>query len=345
VVAAALLATVSLFTSGCLSSYVANRIVRAPNQQRLPREMKMFADVLPSLSTRLYSLDAKVAVRPHPAEIAFGVLEPGNYGLQHRVDIAPDVSDEKNSLLEFELKFKSREQTQPSTDPKGTIVILHGVMMPKESMLHWGLFLAQKGYRVVLVDLRGHGQSTGDVISYGAWEPADLSQVLDDLARRQLVAGRVGVLGLSYGGAIAIDWAARDPRIDAVVALAPFSDARRAIHEFARAVEPRLTRFVGDTTMDSAIDLAARRAGFTWEETDVVASARLLHQPVLLFHGRNDNWISPTHSEQIKAAAPAGSQLLLGPGNHVTISLRLSPMAEQVTAWFDRRLTGPPATN
>src|SRR5207302_636031 len=88
------------------------------------------------------------------------------------------------------LSATPREKTAPALNPKATIFLLHGVMMSKESMLHWGFYLAEKGYRIVLVDLRGHGQSTGDVITYGAYEGDDLSQVLDELSQRKLIAGR-----------------------------------------------------------------------------------------------------------------------------------------------------------
>src|SRR5436853_2381744 len=46
--------------------------------------------------------------------------------------------------------------------PRGTVLVLHGMRDRKVTMLDLGRLLSRDGFRAVLVDLRGHGQSTGD---------------------------------------------------------------------------------------------------------------------------------------------------------------------------------------
>src|SRR5262245_32247526 len=46
--------------------------------------------------------------------------------------------------------------------PKGTILVLHGVWDESLWMIGTAKMLARAGYRAVLVDLRGHGGSSGD---------------------------------------------------------------------------------------------------------------------------------------------------------------------------------------
>ncbi len=99
--------------------------------------------------------------------------------------------------------------------PRGTVFVLHGIRDRKDSMLGWGRGLAQAGYRAVLVDARGHGRSSGDFLTYGVVESRDLSQVLDALEAQGLAAGRVGVMGVSYGASTAIEWAGAEPRVAA----------------------------------------------------------------------------------------------------------------------------------
>ena len=330
-------------TAGCTQSALADRMIRAPNQQQIPDVFKALNKAAPVLNANLYSLATKVPVGPPAAELAVAVLEPGDYKLDYtfndQTSTRPDGSSV--SALSFNLTATVPDPGTPPVSPKGTLFLLHGVMMTKESMLHWAFFLAQKGYRIVLVDLRGHGASTGDTISFGARETSDLSQVLDELMRRKLVAGPIGVLGVSYGGAIAIQWAAREPRIDAAVALAPYSDAREAIQSFARAVLPKVVDHISPETMGGAFALAAQRGNFTWEQTDALAAAKQLRFPILFLHGMGDTWLPIVHSERIRAAAPAGSKLLRGQGDHQTISIRLDPIAEPVAEWFDQRLLRP----
>jgi len=63
------------------------------------------------------------------------------------------------------------------------ILLLHGYLQDKRSVTSWAVRFAQAGYRCALVDLRGHGASTGIHISFGAFESRDLQTVLDDLER------------------------------------------------------------------------------------------------------------------------------------------------------------------
>ncbi len=99
------------------------------------------------------------------------------------------------------------------SSPQGTILVLHGIRDKKDSMHGTGHMLAAAGYRRALVDLRGHGRSTGDWLSYGVVESRDLSQVLDALTAQSLLVGPIGALGCSYGGAVALQLTARDPRV------------------------------------------------------------------------------------------------------------------------------------
>ncbi|MEL6545900.1 MAG: hypothetical protein AAFQ82_14820, partial [Myxococcota bacterium] len=55
----------------------------------------------------------------------------------------------------------------PKEAPKGTVLVLHGVYDKKRTMVGFGKMLRNSnGLRAVLVDLRGHGHSTGDYLSF-----------------------------------------------------------------------------------------------------------------------------------------------------------------------------------
>jgi carboxymethylenebutenolidase len=90
--------------------------------------------------------------------------------------------------------------------------------------------LSAQGYTVLFPH---YFEATGDVrasygdiqVKYQAWLNA-LDRVLDDAANDPLIdRGRVGVVGISLGGALAISLASRDRRIDAVVSYFGFLPA------------------------------------------------------------------------------------------------------------------------
>ena len=117
-----------------------------------------------------------------------------------------------------EYKFTFRANVPGATNrwtaaPRGTVVLLHGYGLAQFSMAPWALRLGQEGWRCVLVDLRGHGKSTGRRIYFGMKEANDLTQLLDALAHDGQLREPVGVMGESYGAALALRWKTVDARV------------------------------------------------------------------------------------------------------------------------------------
>ena len=90
------------------------------------------------------------------------------------------------------------------------------------------LRFSARGFDVVAYDSRAHGDSGGNVCTYGFYEKRDLQRVLDVLE-----SGPVIVIGSSLGAAVALQAAAEDRRITAVVAAESFSDLRTVAPERA----------------------------------------------------------------------------------------------------------------
>lgn len=281
------------------------------------------------------SLD--IPVGPPHAVLAVDVIEPGYYQLKHIFTL--QKKENGGARLSVSIDFKPRDANQPKQEARATVVLLHGIFMSKETMMHWGVYLAEHGYRSVLVDLRGHGHSTGKWITYGQLESTDLIQVADELVRRGLAEQGLGVIGMSYGAVVGIHWASQDPRVRALVALQPYSDLESAVVGVARGNFGSITKGISDNTFHHAILRAPSMAGFSWTEVDVLSSVRRLKIPLLVYHGKDDNWVLPSHSEAIAAVAPEGSQLYIMHGEyHESLSLRLDPIAKGVIDWFQTNL-------
>ena len=163
------------------------------------------------------------------------------------------------------------------------------------------------GYRAVLVDLRGRGRSTGKYMTFGLQEAKDLSQVIDALAEKGLLAGGLGVYGISYGATTSIHLAAVDRRVRAVVAVEPFSTAREEVPHFARVMAPGVGLLIPDKTYQQSLDEAGRIAHFDPDEADAVKAIQRTSAPVLIVHGTND-WIVPHRAERAFARRRAGPQ-------------------------------------
>jgi pimeloyl-ACP methyl ester carboxylesterase len=316
---------------------LAPRIVTAPNTAGAQRPA--FAEANPEARIALAQLYARTLRVPVPgppaAEIALGVIEPGDYHQEYGLTV--QTADPKAPKYSVLTRWQPLPADAPRIEPKGTIVLLHGFWMTREAVLHWAIHLAQAGYRTVPVDLRGHGASTGPWVTFGAAEAGDLEVVLDELQRLGLAGDRVGALGISYGASIGVLWAAHDSRVGPVVALEPFSDPREAIRQYARTMlSPAVNRTLSDGAFRGASAKAARMAGFRWEQADVTAAVARLTSPVLFIHGGADTVIPPEHSRRLCAAAPSGSRMVEMPADdHFSLSMRLDGLTGEVVAWFD----------
>lgn len=282
------------------------------------------AEVMVSTPNRLNPFVTETNPLP-PVESVAGVDR------QFRVKVGPPEASLSVSVIEPQAELGQ---------PRGTILVLHGIHTRSFWMIRQAKELAKAGYRAVLVDLRGHGRSTGDFLTFGLQEAKDLSQVIDTLERRGLVAGRIGVYGVSYGATTSIHLAGGDPRVQAVVAVAPFSTMRDEVPQYGRTMVPGGS-MISDQTYQEAIDEAGRRAGFDPDRASAVEAIRQTSAQVLLMHGTND-WVVPQyHSIRLHEAARDHSQLVSVPwhGHAVIWFDPTGEVAVRTRAWFDRWLS------
>jgi len=230
--------------------------------------------------------------------------------------------------------------------PGGTVFVVHGIRDRKESQLGQGRYLAALGYRVVLPDLRGHGESGGSWLSYGVLDRRDLAKVLDQLSEAGLVAGRVGAVGHSYGAATIIQWAGEDPRVQALVAVAPFADLRSVVPDYIRLYLDGLSGVIPDKTVSRGIEAAGRLGGFDPAEASPLRQIPRVRGAVLLIHGGADRHIPVAHSFRLRQAAPPGSRLvIIREAGHYTINSRFGQTVRRETRdWLRAHLVTSPTT-
>ncbi len=117
----------------------------------------------------------------------------------------------------------------PSSN-EAAIILLHGIASNRMMMLDLAEVIANRGYGVLLMDLRAHGDSEGDVYPFGGPEAEDVRAAVVYLQqnRDDIDPERIGIAGWSLGAQTAIMGAYAIPDIKAIVADGPgattFSD-------------------------------------------------------------------------------------------------------------------------
>jgi len=325
--------------AGC-NSYVANKFVQAPNRDWPIRGLDAPQSVL---LEHHVSQQLRLNVGPPAASLSVWIVNPIPSPDYLYLDLGPHGFP----IVRLATPPHDSPSIQPAKPPRGTVFLLPGLGDGKEELPYqfYSLGLACQGYRVILVDHRGHGRSTGDRISYGAIESRDMVQVLDALEQRGLIAGEVGAVGISYGASVAICWAAIDPRLRVVVALEPFSSLGDAETDAGpMLLGPTRWMYSKDDLRDITLRIG-RLAGFDPDRQNALVAIAHSRTPVLLIHGQSDDFIRPAHSIRLHAAAPDHTRLILVPGaDHFDLWLKgANIIMGQTDEWFGRYLT-PPAS-
>lgn len=327
----------ALLAAGCTPGVlIARQLVKAPNRQpdwvAPPAKVTLAYAAAPE--ERL-SLQQAVVGQP-PVRLHVGVIEPGDYGFR-----ATGRWEKEGSRPVFRFEMHLAPLTnRPATPvapiaPHGTIFILHGYALNKDALIPWGCYLAEAGYRCVLVDLRGHGRSPSDRIYFGTREADDLRELLTELTRRGVVAGPVGVLGDSYGAVIALRWAATDARVRSVVAISPYARLATAME----GIRQSYAAWVPKCWVKSAAQHLPTVLGVSPEALDTVG-VLAAHPVTALFVAGGHDVVAPvTDVKELQClSSPASKIIELPLAIHEVVSFDFARLGQPVREWFAQGL-------
>jgi uncharacterized protein len=220
------------------------------------------------------------------------------------------------------------------------IAILHGVGSSRADMPGMTRSFQLAGFHVLLPDSRAHGESGGNLITYGLLEKEDLKRWVGFLTGQDCSSG-IFALGISMGAAVLAQTLPEESRIRAAVAESSFSS-------FAEIGQDRVWQmvpFLGWLTRPiviSGLTYLRLSTGLNFWAADPSAVAKRTQTPVLLIHGTADTNIAPKHSERLLPLYRNAKLHWVKGGQHAGCFGRdqVSYMA-QVLSWFARASQRP----
>lgn len=197
-----------------------------------------------------------------------------------------------------------------AASPNGDwILVFHGVSDNRTGDLGHAELLLRHGYSVVMMDSRAHGESGGDMATYGWKERYDSVAIANALYSTETVR-HLGALGVSMGAAIALQSAAVEPRIQAVIAEDPFADLREVSYDYGGLhFSPLLGKTLFRPATIFGMRAMARAGGFSPDDVSPVKAVAARAFPILLICGTRDVIIPCRHAEQIYNTARGPKEL------------------------------------
>jgi len=193
-------------------------------------------------------------------------------------------------------------------EPRGTVIYLHGVSECKIVGLPMAARLHDLGYNVFLYDSRRHGDSGGTYCTYGFYEKHDARAVISHLVSRpDLVTGQIGLFGTSMGAAVAIQVAAIDERVVALVAESGFATLRTIFDDYQK----RMIKLPWHYLRNLVIRRSEHLAHFKASAVSPLEAVRNVCVPIFMLHGTADTLIDARYSSMVFANANEPKELWL----------------------------------
>lgn len=191
------------------------------------------------------------------------------------------------------------------------------------------------GFNILMIDLRAHGFSGGEISTWGIHEKRDVEGAVDWIKSQGFRAGSIGALGASLGATSCVYATADDPDISALATDGAGVDDYPTIQRGW----PRMT---GTPRFFFPAGRVMERLMYGYDYRSlrpVEAMRRIPPRPVLLIYGLKELPVTSERRPLLRSALPA-AELWVVPGAAHTGAYTAKPAAylEKAGGFFDRNL-------
>jgi esterase/lipase len=208
------------------------------------------------------------------------------------IDETPDVPYQAVHLLTKD-SLSLEAWYIPVDSSKGTVILFHGLAGNKSSVLKQAYEFRFLGYNAMLVDLRAHGRSGGNITTMGFDESEDVRIAYEYILKRG--EKRIILYGISLGSVV-IAKAFYDFNIapSRIILEIPFSNFKRLVGVRGKMIGFPEKPFGSFITFWASIE-----HGFNGYRQDTYKYVQKIHCPVLMQCGETDIFASAAERDVI----------------------------------------------
>ncbi len=227
----------------------------------------------------------------------------------------------------------------PAVNAKGTIVLVHGYR--STYLVDFAAafeYYHDLGLNLLVPDQRSHGKSQGRFITFGVKESGDIARWIA-YHNQYLSDCEIILNGLSMGASTVLYLADQrlPENVKGIIADCGFTSPKEILASVYRSV----IRLPAGPTLWAANIFTRLFAGFGLEDKDTRRCLSNSKLPVLLFHGRDDDFVPCRMSEEGYAACTGEKELYLvkGAKHGVSFLVDAEGYTKKVIAFLQQNLS------
>ena len=265
--------------------------------------------VVPILSIKVNSSISSLFMADHSSD---SMLECESFNINRKF-VSKFYFQTSNGVSISVLKVSSID----SLRNKGTIIFSHGIRRSKEIFYPLASFYSRLGFDCFSMDMRYHGESEGNCVTYGHLERGDLKELIDFIENKWGIKGKLILWGQSLGAAVSLLVAAEDSRVDGVVSESSFGKFENVAEEYFRLMAGFNFKPAENVIVKRVVTLT----GLDPETVSPSLAAKRINIPVMIVHGGRDDKINPSNAYEIYSALKnrMSSILILQNASHLDI--------------------------
>jgi alpha-beta hydrolase superfamily lysophospholipase len=211
-------------------------------------------------------------------------------------------------------------------EPNGLVVVFNGSSTTKEEHLRWLGPLGTVGLAALLIDLPGTGEARH--LGRPSADHLDLMNGVFDLLRgyHAIDARKVGILGISLGGNLALRCLAYDRRIVGAAMVTPPFEPARWIDRVSPLIRAEMEEIFQTTDLAELREIAE-----SFSLADVTAHVQ---RPTLVLAGGRDMIVPPSESTRLVSALGPLSTLAWYPAGGHALYGEIPAWTTDVAYWF-----------
>jgi uncharacterized protein len=220
---------------------------------------------------------------------------------------------------------------------QGTVIMCPGQNGSMDSDLPQAKPLHEAGFNVLMFDLRAHGGSEGELVTWGVLEQLDLMAALDYVQAAHGVE-RAGVFGFSMGAAVALLVAAQDDRVAALALDGAYPRLSGILIGWGRL--KGLPGVLARAATWAILLIGSLRARYQLYRANPIELAADVTAPALFVHGEQDPFVAWRELAPLteRVNGPVAVWRVPDAGHREAFGQQPAAYNRRVVEWFARHL-------